>query len=63
MQETHFIFRKDEPEMDYILSAFVDSFNESGVSLLNGRSQKAEGGRLVVADVAVKGFKFLIVAV
>ena len=73
VQETHFTCEADcrVLENDFnVFSAYGSNFS-AGVSLLVGRSLDADvdvvfagdGGRLVVADVAVKSFKFRLVAV
>ena len=70
VQETHFIFEaaywvlKD----DFVVYSAFGSHLSTGVSLLVGRSLDAivnvlfagDGGRLLVADVAVKTFEFRI---
>ena len=73
VQETHFTCEADcrVLESDFnVFSAYGSNFS-AGVSLLVGRSLDADvdvvfagdGDRLVVADVAVKSFKFRLVAV
>ena len=71
VQETHFTCDADcrVLENDFnVFSAYGSRVN-AGVSLLVGRSLDidvvfaGDGGRLVVVDVAVKGFKFRLVAV
>ena len=72
MQETHFICAADcrELESDFNVFLAYSSRSSAGVSLLVGRSLDADvdvfvgdGGRLVVSDVAIKSFKFRMVAV
>ena len=73
VQETHFTCGADcrVLESDFNVFSACDSRTSSGVSLLVGRSLDADvdvvfagdGGRLVVADVAMKSFKFRLVAV
>ena len=73
VQETHFICAADCRILETILNVFsaYSSRSSAGVSLLVGRSLDADidvvfagdGDRLVVADVAVKSFKFRLVAV
>ena len=73
VQETHFICGADcrVLEKDFNVFSAYGSRASAGVSLLVGRSLDADvdvvfagdGGRLVVADVAVKSFKFRLVAV
>ena len=73
VQETHFTCSADcrVLESDFNLFSAYGSRTSAGVSLLVGRSLDADvdvvcagdGGRLVVADVAVKSFKFRLVAV
>ena len=73
VQETHFPCSADCQvlESDFNVFSAYGSRASAGVSLLVGRSLDAEvdvvfagdGGRLVVADVAVKSFKFRLVAV
>ena len=73
VQETHFTCGADcrVLESDFNVFSAYGSRISAGVSLLVGRSLDADvdvvfagdGGRLVVADVAVKSFKFLLVAV
>ena len=73
VQETHFTCGADSRvlENDFNVFSAYSSRASSGVSLLIGRSLDADvdivfagdGGRLVVADVAVKSFKFRLVAV
>ena len=73
VQETHFICGADcrVLESDFNVFSAYGSRTSVGVSLLVGRSLEADvdvvfegdGGRLVVADVAVKSFKFRLVAV
>ena len=72
VQETHFICGADcrVLESDFNVFSAYGSRTNAGVSLLVGRSLDADvdvfagdRGRLVVADVAVKSFKFRLVAV
>ena len=73
MQETHFTCDADcrVLESDFNVFSAYGSRISAGVSLLVGRSLDADidvvfagdGGRLVVVDVAVKSFKFRLVAV
>ena len=73
VQETHFTYDADcrVLEIDFNVFSAYGSRVSAGVSLLVGRSLDADvdvvfpgdGGRLVVADVAVKSFKFRLVAV
>ena len=73
VQETHFICTADclVLESDFNILSAYGSRSSAGVSLLVGRSLDADvdvvfagdGGRLVVADVAVKSFKFRLVVV
>ena len=73
VQETHFICEVDcrVLENDFVVYSAFGSRLSAGVSLLVGRSLDAivdvvfagDGGRLLVADVAVKTFKFRIAAV
>ena len=73
VQETHFTCNADcrVLENDFNVFSAYGSRTSAGVSLLVGRSLDADvdvvfagdGGRLVVADVAVKSFKFRLVAV
>ena len=73
MQETHFTCDADCRELENKFNVFsaYGSCVSAGVFLLVGRSLDADvdvvfagdGGRLVVADVAVKSFKFRLVAV
>ena len=73
VQETHFICAADSRvlENDFNVFSAYDSRSSTGVSFLDGRSLDAavdvvfagNGGQLVVADVAVKSFKFRMVAV
>ena len=73
VQETHFNCSADcrVLESDFNVFSAYGSRTSAGVSLLVGRSLDADvdvvfagdGGRLVVADVAVKSFKFSLVAV
>ena len=73
VQETHFICGADCRVLENGFNVFsaYGSRASAGVSLLVGRSLDADvdavfagdGGRLVVADVAVKSFKFRLVAV
>ena len=73
VQETHFNCSADCQVLESDLNVFsaYSSRSSSGVSLLVGCSLDADvevvfagdGGRLVVADVAVKSFKFSLVAV
>ena len=73
VQETHFICAADchVLEKDFNALSAYSSRSSAGVSLLVGRSLDADvdivfagdGGRMVVADVAVKSFKFWLVVV
>ena len=73
VQETHFTCGADcrALENDFNVFSAYGSRTSAGVSLLVGRSLDADvdvvfagdEGRLVVADVAVKSFKFRLVAV
>ena len=73
LQETHFTCGADSRvlESDFNVFSAYGSRTSVGVSLLVGRSLDADvdvvfagyGGRLVVSDVAVKIFKFRLVAV
>ena len=73
VQETHFICAEDcrVLENDFNVFSAYGSRSSAGVSLLVGRSFDADvdvvfagdGGRLVVAGVAVKSFKFRLVVV
>ena len=73
VQETHFTCGADcrVLESDFNVFSAYGSRTSVWVSLLVGRSLDADvdvvfagdGGRLVVADVAVKSFKFRLVAV
>ena len=73
VQETHFTCDADcrVLESDFNVFSAYGSRISAGVSLLVGRSLDADvdvvfagdGGRLVVVDVAVKSFKFRLVAV
>ena len=73
VQETHFTCSADCRVLESNFNVFsaYGSRASAGVSLLVGRSLDADvdvvfagdGGRLVVADVAVKSFKFRLVAV
>ena len=72
VQETHFICAEDSRvlENDFNVFSAYGSRGSAGVSLLVGRSLDADvvvfagdGGCLVVADVAVKSFKFRLVVV
>ena len=73
VQENHFTCGADcrVLESDFNVFSAYGSSTSAGVSLLVGRSLDADvdvvfagdGGRLVVADVAVKSFKFRLVAV
>ena len=73
VQETHFICDADFRvlENDFNVFSAYDSRSSAGVSLLVGRSLDADvdvvfasdRGRLVVANVAVKSFKFRLVVV
>ena len=73
VQEIHFICGSDCRVLESNFNVFsaYSSRTSAGVSLLVGRSLDADvnvvfagdGGRLVVADVAVKSFKFHLVAV
>ena len=73
VQETHFTCGADcrVLESDFNVFSAYGSRTSAGVSLLVGRSLDADvdvvfagdGGRLVVADVAMKSFKFRLVAV
>ena len=72
-KETHFICDADcrVLESDFNVFSVYGNHNSPRVSLLVGRSLDADvdivfagdGGRLVVADVAVKSFKFRLVVV
>ena len=73
MQETHFICPADCRVLkdDYVVLSAYSNRSSVGVSLLIGRNLNADvnlvltdvEGRLVVADVAVKGFEFRVAAV
>ena len=73
VQETHIICAADSRVLEngYNVFSAYGSRSSAGVSLLVGRSLDADvdviftgdGGRLVVADVAVKSFKFWLVVV
>ena len=73
VQETRFICAADcrVPEKDFNVFSAYGSRSSAGVSLLVGRSLDGDedvvfaddGGQLFVADVAVKSFKFWLVAV
>ena len=73
VQETYFLCDADSRVLgnDFNVFSAYGSRSSAGVSLLVGRSLDADvdvvfagnGGRLVVADVAVKSFKFLLVVV
>ena len=73
VQETHFISEADCQvlEGDFVVFSAFSSRCGAGISLLVGRRLHAivslvfagDGGRLVVADVAVKTFEFRIAAV
>ena len=73
MQETHFVCEADYRVLkdDFVIYTAFSSHFGAGVSLLVGRSLDAivnvayagDGGRLLVADVAVKTFEFRIAAV
>ena len=73
VQETHFICAADSrvPGNDFNIFSAYGSCSSARVSLLVERNLDADvdvvfagdGGRLVVADVAVKSFKFRLVAV
>ena len=66
VQETHFTCAEDWRVLrdDFDVFSAFDSRCSTGTSLLVGRSLNAgDGGRLVVADNAVKGFEFRVVAV
>ena len=73
MQETHFICKADCRVLrdDFVVYSAFGSRRSAGVSRLVGCSLDAivnavfsgEGGRLLVADVAVKTFEFRIAAV
>ena len=73
VQETHSICTADcrVLENDFNIFSAYGSRSSAGVSLLDGRSLDADvnvvfagnGGRLVVADVTVKSFKFRLVVV
>ena len=73
MQKTHFTCGADcrVLESDFNVFSAYGSCASARVSLLDGRSLGADvdvifagdGGRLVVADVAVKSFKFRLIAV
>ena len=72
MQETHFICEVDCRVLkdDFVVYLAFGRRLSTGVSLLVGRSLNAivnvvfagDGGRLLVADVAVKTFEFRIAA-
>ena len=72
-QATHFICATDCQvlENDFAVFSAYDSRHSTGFSLLVGRSLDADvnvvfagdGGRLIVADVAVKSIKIRVVAV
>ena len=73
VQETHLTYGADcrVLESDFNVFSAYGSRTSAGISLLVGRSLDADadvvfagdGGRLVLADVAVKSFKFGLVAV
>ena len=74
VQETHFICAADCRVLENDLVVFFSAYgscSSAGVSLLVGRSLDSDvnivfagdGGRLVVANAAVKSFKFQLVAV
>ena len=73
VQETHFTCETDcrVLESDFVVYSAFGSRLSAGVSLLVGRSLDAivnivfagDGGRLLVADVAVKTFEFQIAVV
>ena len=73
VQETHFICAADSRvlENDFVFFSAYGSRCSVGVSLLVGCTLDAkvnlvfvgDGGQLIVADVAVKSFKFRVVAV
>ena len=73
VQETHFVCEADCRLLkdDFVVYSAFGSHFGAGVSLLVGRSLDAiinvvfagDGGRLLVADVAVKTFEFRIAAV
>ena len=71
VKETHFICAVDcrVLEGDFNVFSAYGSRSSAGISLLVGRSLDADivlagdGGRLVVADIAVKSFKFRLVTV
>ena len=73
VQETHLTCAGDRrmQEDDFMVFSAFGSHCSAGISLLVGRSLNAiinlvfegDGGRLVVADVAVKSFEFRMVAV
>ena len=72
VQETHFACGADSRVLrgDFVVYSGFGSSHSAGVSLLVGRSLDAivnvfagDGGRLVVADVAVKTFEFPIAVV
>ena len=73
VQETHFICAADCRilENDFNVFSAYGSRSSAGVCLLVGRSLDADvdvafagdGGRLIVADVAIKSFKFRLIAV
>ena len=73
VQETHFTCAVDCQvlEDNYVILSAYDSRSSIGVSLLIGRNLNADvnlvladdGGQLVVADVAIKSFKFRVVVV
>ena len=73
MKETHFTCRADCRVLrgDFVVYSAFGSRHSAGVSLLVGRSLDSivnvvfagDGGRLMVADVAVKTFEFRIAVV
>ena len=73
VQETHVTCAVDYwvLEKDFVVLSAYSSRSSAGVSLLIGRSFDADvnvvfagdGGRLIVADVTVKSFEFMVAAV
>ena len=65
VQETHFTCSADFRvlEKDFNVFSAYGSRTSAGVSLLVDVVFAGDGGRLVVADVGVKSFKFRLVAV
>ena len=69
VQETHFTCEADCRGLDVVVFSAFGSHHSAGVSLLVGWSFDAivnlvfagDGGRLIVADVAVKTFEFRLV--